>query len=146
MEITQYPKSSSAACHARTRNEVAIYRKSTPMYCIVYSPMDALSSTGESARKVVFFGLGFETTMPTITLRWAARDVPEFYFFRQHITLIPAAQFCRNMVLVIDVPRRATSVWLSALIPIIYRQRFSSSLVVFVQRQQSTSRRGDGGQ
>lgn len=60
---------------------------------IVYSPMDALKLAQENpTRKVVFFGLGFETTMPTtaITLQQAkARDVQNFYFFCQHITLIP---------------------------------------------------------
>ena len=47
---------------------------------------------GADVRIVVFFGLGFETTMPTtaITLQQAkARDVQNFYFFCQHITLIP---------------------------------------------------------
>ena len=60
---------------------------------IVYSPMDALKLAQENpTRKVVFFGLGFETTMPTtaITLQQAKqRDVQNFYFFCQHITLIP---------------------------------------------------------
>ncbi|WBD02770.1 hydrogenase formation protein HypD [Escherichia coli] len=60
---------------------------------IVYSPMDALKLAQENpTRKVVFLGLGFETTMPTtaITLQQAkARDVQNFYFFCQHITLIP---------------------------------------------------------
>lgn len=60
---------------------------------IVYSPMDALKMAQENpTRKVVFFGLGFETTMPTtaITLQQARqRDVQNFYFFCQHITLIP---------------------------------------------------------
>ncbi|MGU0042640.1 hydrogenase formation protein HypD [Escherichia coli] len=60
---------------------------------IVYSPMDALKLAQEDpTRKVVFFGLGFETTMPTtaITLQQAkARDVQNFYFFCEHLTLIP---------------------------------------------------------
>lgn len=60
---------------------------------IVYSPMDALKLAQDNpTRKVVFFGLGFETTMPTtaITLQQAKqRDVRNFYFFCQHITLIP---------------------------------------------------------
>jgi hydrogenase expression/formation protein HypD len=41
---------------------------------------------------VVFFGLGFETTMPAtaLTLRQAReRNVDNFYFFCQHITLLP---------------------------------------------------------
>ncbi|PNP14568.1 DNA mismatch repair protein MutS [Enterobacter hormaechei] len=60
---------------------------------IVYSPMDALTlAMANPERKVVFFGLGFETTMPAtaITLQQAkARNVTNFYFFCQHITLIP---------------------------------------------------------
>ena len=74
---------------------------------IVYSPMDALKLAQENpTRKVVFFGLGFETTMPTtaITLQQAkARDV------------------CWNSQITVSTrsSRRATSVWLSALMPII---------------------------
>ncbi|WP_052282181.1 hydrogenase formation protein HypD [Kluyvera genomosp. 1] len=60
---------------------------------IVYSPMDALKLAQQNPeRKVVFFGLGFETTMPTtaITLQQAkAHNVSNFFFFCQHITLIP---------------------------------------------------------
>ena len=93
---------------------------------IVYSPMDALKLAQENpTRKVVFFGLGFETTMPTtaITLQQAkARDVQNFYFFCQHITLIPTL---RSLLEQPDngiarSSRRATSVWLSALMPIIF--------------------------
>ncbi|WP_330983924.1 MULTISPECIES: hydrogenase formation protein HypD [Enterobacterales] len=60
---------------------------------IVYSPMDALRIAKENPqRKVVFFGLGFETTMPAtaITLQQArAQHLENFFFFCQHITLIP---------------------------------------------------------
>jgi len=60
---------------------------------IVYSPMDALQlATDNPTRKVVFFGLGFETTMPAtaITLQQAKiRNADNFFFFCQHITLIP---------------------------------------------------------
>lgn len=60
---------------------------------VVYSPMDALTMASQNPdRKVVFFGLGFETTMPTtaITLKQAkAQGINNFYFFCQHITLIP---------------------------------------------------------
>ncbi len=60
---------------------------------IVYSPLDALVLAEKNPqRKVVFFGLGFETTMPAtaITLQQAkARDINNFWFFCQHITLIP---------------------------------------------------------
>lgn len=60
---------------------------------VVYSPMDALAMASQNPeRKVVFFGLGFETTMPTtaITLQQAkTQSINNFYFFCQHITLIP---------------------------------------------------------
>jgi hydrogenase expression/formation protein HypD len=60
---------------------------------IVYSPLDALTLAKQNPqRKVVFFGLGFETTMPAtaITLQQAKRqDVSNFFFFCQHITIIP---------------------------------------------------------
>ncbi|MEY8711313.1 hydrogenase formation protein HypD [Mangrovibacter phragmitis] len=63
---------------------------------IVYSPMDALKLAQQNPdHKVVFFGLGFETTMPAtaITLRQAkAKNINNFYFFCQHITLIPTLQ------------------------------------------------------
>ena len=63
---------------------------------IVYSPMDALALAQKNPdRKVVFFGLGFETTMPAtaITLQQARRlQVENFFFFCQHITLIPTLQ------------------------------------------------------
>ncbi|MDF7662101.1 hydrogenase formation protein HypD [Erwiniaceae bacterium L1_54_6] len=60
---------------------------------VVYSPMDALQLAQQHPqRKVVFFGLGFETTMPAtaITLQQAkAQGITNFSFFCQHITLIP---------------------------------------------------------
>lgn len=60
---------------------------------VVYSPLDALAMAQlNPTRKVVFFGLGFETTMPAtaIMLQQAkVRNVSNFYFFCQHITLIP---------------------------------------------------------
>ena len=60
---------------------------------IFYSPMDALKLAQQNPdRKVVFFGLGFETTMPAtaITLQQAhIQQVDNFFFFCQHITLIP---------------------------------------------------------
>lgn len=60
---------------------------------VVYSPMDALAlASANPDKKVVFFGLGFETTMPTtaITLQQAkSQGINNFYFFCQHITLIP---------------------------------------------------------
>ncbi|MCS4272890.1 MULTISPECIES: hydrogenase formation protein HypD [Raoultella] len=60
---------------------------------IVYSPVDALRLAQQNPdREVVFFGLGFETTMPAtaLTLRQAReRGVENFFFFCQHITLLP---------------------------------------------------------
>lgn len=60
---------------------------------VIYSPMDALTLARQNpGRKVVFFGLGFETTMPAtaITLQQAkSQGIDNFYFFCQHITLIP---------------------------------------------------------
>lgn len=60
---------------------------------VVYSPLDALGlAKANPDRKVVFFGLGFETTMPAtaILLQQAkAQGIDNFYFFCQHITLIP---------------------------------------------------------
>lgn len=60
---------------------------------MVYSPMDALKLARENpAREVVFFGLGFETTMPStaLTLQQAAREgLGNFSLFCNHITIIP---------------------------------------------------------
>ena len=60
---------------------------------IIYSPLDALAlATKHPDKKVVFFGLGFETTMPSsaITLKQAkAQNIENFFFFCQHITIIP---------------------------------------------------------
>jgi hydrogenase expression/formation protein HypD len=60
---------------------------------IIYSPLDALRLAADNPqRKVVFFGLGFETTMPAtaIALQQAkTQNLSNFFFFCQHITLIP---------------------------------------------------------
>lgn len=60
---------------------------------IVYSPLDALQlAVDNPQREVVFFGLGFETTMPAsaLTLQQARqRNVRNFSLFCQHITIIP---------------------------------------------------------
>ncbi|SQI40681.1 Hydrogenase isoenzymes formation protein hypD [Providencia alcalifaciens] len=60
---------------------------------IVYSPLDALNLAQQNPeREVVFFGLGFETTMPStaLTLQQARlRQVKNFSVFCQHITIIP---------------------------------------------------------
>ena len=60
---------------------------------MVYSPLDALGLAIQNPeKKVVFFGLGFETTMPStaLTLKQAkAQNVQNFFFLCQHITILP---------------------------------------------------------
>lgn len=60
---------------------------------VVYSPLDALTLAQQHpGREVVFFGLGFETTMPAtaLTLQQAKRlGLTNFTVFCQHITIIP---------------------------------------------------------
>jgi hydrogenase expression/formation protein HypD len=60
---------------------------------IVYSPTDALAlARAHPAREVVFFGLGFETTMPStaLTVLEAERDgIENFSVFCNHITIVP---------------------------------------------------------
>lgn len=60
---------------------------------IVYSPLDALSlARSNPGREVVFFGLGFETTMPStaLTVLQAEREgIRNFSLFCNHITIVP---------------------------------------------------------
>ncbi|MFH1558287.1 MAG: hydrogenase formation protein HypD [Pseudomonadota bacterium] len=60
---------------------------------MVYSPLDALELARRNpGREVVFFGLGFETTMPStaLTVLRAAREgISNFFLFCNHITIIP---------------------------------------------------------
>ena len=60
---------------------------------MVYSPMDALAiARANPDKRVVFFGLGFETTMPStaLTVQQAKREgVNNFFLFSNHITIIP---------------------------------------------------------
>lgn len=60
---------------------------------MVYSPLDALKLAQQYPRKeVVFFGLGFETTMPStaLTVLQAEQDgITNFSLFCNHITIIP---------------------------------------------------------
>lgn len=60
---------------------------------MVYSPLDALRLAKENPnKKVVFFALGFETTMPStaLTVLQAEREkVHNFFLFCNHITIIP---------------------------------------------------------
>jgi hydrogenase expression/formation protein HypD len=60
---------------------------------MVYSPLDALAlARANPQREVVFFGLGFETTMPStaLTVQHAEREgIRNFALFCNHITIIP---------------------------------------------------------
>jgi hydrogenase expression/formation protein HypD len=60
---------------------------------IVYSPLDALDLARTNPdRQIVFFGLGFETTMPStaLTVLQAERDgIGNFTVFCNHITIVP---------------------------------------------------------
>jgi len=60
---------------------------------MVYSPMDALAlARNNRNREVVFFGLGFETTMPSTALtilQAEAEGITNFSVFCNHITIVP---------------------------------------------------------
>ncbi len=60
---------------------------------MVYSPLDALQLARDNPdREVVFFGLGFETTMPSTALtvlQAEAEGIGNFSLFCNHITIIP---------------------------------------------------------
>jgi hydrogenase expression/formation protein HypD len=60
---------------------------------MVYSPMDALElARKHPGREVVFFGLGFETTMPSTALtilQAETEGVRNFSVFCNHITIVP---------------------------------------------------------
>jgi hydrogenase expression/formation protein HypD len=60
---------------------------------IVYSPLDALAlARRHPEREVVFFGLGFDTTMPSTALtilQAEAVGIANFSVFCNHITIVP---------------------------------------------------------
>ena len=60
---------------------------------MVYSPMDALALAEKNpGREIVFFAIGFETTMPStaLTILTAeARGIGNFSVFCNHITIVP---------------------------------------------------------
>jgi len=60
---------------------------------MVYSPMDSLAlARANPSREVVFFGLGFETTMPSTALTIlaaAGEGIRNFSVFCNHITIVP---------------------------------------------------------
>ena len=61
---------------------------------MVYSPLDALKLARENPqRQVIFFALGFETTLPSsafTVLAAQAQRVTNFSLFSNHITIVPA--------------------------------------------------------
>ncbi|HKS89948.1 MAG TPA: hydrogenase formation protein HypD [Stellaceae bacterium] len=60
---------------------------------MVYSPLDALALARKNRdREVVFFAIGFETTMPSTALtvlRAEAEGIGNFSLFCNHITIVP---------------------------------------------------------
>ncbi|MFC5741617.1 hydrogenase formation protein HypD [Dyella tabacisoli] len=60
---------------------------------MVYSPLDALKiARANPDKEIVFFGLGFETTMPSTALtvlKAEAAGIRNFSLFCNHITIIP---------------------------------------------------------
>jgi len=60
---------------------------------MVYSPLDVLAIAKKNpTKRVVFFGLGFETTMPStaLSVMQAQKErIDNFYLFCNHITIIP---------------------------------------------------------
>jgi len=69
---------------------------------MVYSPLDALAlARAHPDREVVFFALGFETTMPSTALtvlQAEAEGIANFSLFCNHITIIP------TMKAILDAP------------------------------------------
>ncbi len=63
---------------------------------MVYSPLDALQiARNNPSNEVVFFGLGFETTMPSTAmtiLQAEAEGIKNFSLFCNHITIIPTVK------------------------------------------------------
>jgi hydrogenase expression/formation protein HypD len=85
---------------------------------MVYSPMDALTlARNNPEREVVFFGLGFETTMPSTALtilQAETEGIGNFSVFCNHINIVPTIKA------ILESPRsaarrlpgaRATSRW-----------------------------------
>lgn len=62
----------------------------------VYSPTDALTIAKDNpTRPVIFFGLGFETTVPSTALtvlQAEAEGVDNFFVFSNHITIVPTLE------------------------------------------------------
>lgn len=67
---------------------------------MVYSPLDALMLARKHPdREIIFFGLGFETTMPStaLTVLQAEKEgIGNFSLFCNHITIVPTMQALLN--------------------------------------------------
>jgi hydrogenase expression/formation protein HypD len=67
---------------------------------MVYSPLDSLEIARENPEKeVVFFGIGFETTAPSVAftiLQAATECLNNFSVFSNHVLVIPALQALLN--------------------------------------------------
>ena len=63
---------------------------------MVYSPLDALKLARDNpGKEVIFFALGFETTMPSTAftlLQAQAEDIRNFSVFCNHITIVPTVK------------------------------------------------------
>jgi hydrogenase expression/formation protein HypD len=75
-----------------TRDSLAQARARGADVRVVYSPLDAVRWAREHPeRKVIFLGVGFETTAPTAAAALlAGREVPNFYLFSAHKLVPPA--------------------------------------------------------
>lgn len=67
---------------------------------MVYSPLDALPIAKENPdKKVVFFGIGFETTAPSTALtilQAEAEEIDNFSIFANHVLVVPALEALLN--------------------------------------------------
>jgi hydrogenase expression/formation protein HypD len=76
-----------------TKSDLAAARAGGADVRVVYSPLDALELARRAPeREVVFFGLGFETTMPAtaLTVMQAAKEGrPNFSLFCNHVLVPP---------------------------------------------------------
>ncbi len=67
---------------------------------MVYSPLDALPIAKENPnKKVVFFGIGFETTAPSTALtilQAEAKRIDNFSIFANHVLVVPALEALLN--------------------------------------------------
>lgn len=90
-----------------TRSGLAQARSEGADVRIVYSTMDAVAlARGNPGRDVIFFGVGFETTAPTVAaalMAAAGSDIGNFYVLSAHKLVPPAlAALCGTPRLAVD--------------------------------------------